>query len=96
MLNWDLSPIMRAICNALDRLGGVARWADLSREAGLEEQGEHGDQAHFAKGTQELERRGILESWLRGDARMFQWSEAAWRERGRTGPPPRDQQIGLL
>lgn len=96
-LNWTLSPLMRAVTDALDRLGGVARESDLHREAASRgEGGPYGDQAHFAKGTRELKDRGILATEMVGDARMYMFSPEAWADMGRSGEPPRSQQLGML
>jgi hypothetical protein len=97
MLNWQLSPLMRQIVEAAERMGGGGTDADLSREAASRgESGYHGDHAHFAKAYRELEDRGILRRERMGDRLLWWLTEEAWRERGHGGPPPRTQQIGLF
>jgi hypothetical protein len=96
-LNWALSPVMTAIVEAAERMGGGGRDAELSREAASQgEAGRDTDHAHFAKGYRELETRGILRSEWQGRARHWYLTAEAWEERGHTGPAPGTAQMGLL
>ena len=97
MLNWQLSPLMRAIVDAAERLGGGGTDAELSREAASRgESGRDTDHAHFAKGYRELEARGILRRERMGE-RLYWWlTDDAWRERGHAGPMPGLNQMGLF
>jgi hypothetical protein len=97
MLDWNLSPLMRAIVDAAERMGGGGTDAELSREAASRgESGRDSDHAHFAKGYRELEARGILRRERMGDRLCWWLTETAWRERGHDGPMPGTQQMGLF
>jgi hypothetical protein len=96
-LNWQLTPLMRAIVEAAERLGGGGRDAELSREAASRgESGRDTDHAHFAKGYRQLEERGILRRDWQGDALCWWLTEQAWRDRGHGGPAPGTAQLGML
>lgn len=96
MINWQLSPLMRALVDAAERMGGGGREKDIYREAASRgESGRHGDDAHFAKGIRELETRGIFRSERMGEGRYWWLTEEAWRDRGHSGPAPASQQMGL-
>jgi hypothetical protein len=96
-LNWELSPLMRAIVDAAERMGGGGTDAELSREAASRgESGRDSDHAHFAKGYRELERRGILRRERVGERLCWWLTEEAWRERGHAGSAPGTAQIGLF
>lgn len=96
MLNWALSPLMREIVEAAERLGGGGRRADIVEEAARRgESGRHGAEAHFAQGFVELIDRGILRR-DREATQMLWLTDEAWVERGHRGPPPRSSQMGLF
>lgn len=87
MLNWNLTPPMRALVDALERLGGSAHHARLVEEAARSgENSAYGPNAHFGKAVYELRDRGITRGEMMGDSRMWYFTEAAARERGYTAP----------
>jgi hypothetical protein len=97
MLNWNLSPLMTAIVEAAERMGGGGRDSELSAEAASRgEGGRDTDHAHFAKGYRELEARGILRSEWFGSARYWWLTAEAWADRGHEGPAPGTAQLGML
>lgn len=97
MLNWDLTPLMAALVEAAEALGGGGRETDIVGQAASSgENGRYGADAHFAKGVRELETRGIFRGDRFGTARHWYLTDQAWAERGHTGPPPRTQQLGML
>jgi hypothetical protein len=97
MLNWDLTPLMGALVEAAERMGGGGREADLYRAAASEgETGRYGDAAHFAKGLRELEDRGIFRSTWLGSAKQWWLTDEAWRDRGHASPAPGHDQAGLF
>lgn len=97
MLDWNLTPLMRAIVDAAESMGGGGRDARLSHAAAARgETGHMGDHAHFAKGYRALEARGILrhETTISG---LHWWlTEQAWREMGHRGPAPGTEQERLF
>jgi hypothetical protein len=96
-LNWTLTPLMWALVEAAERLGGGGRETELAREAAAHgESGHYGDDAHFAKGIRELEARGIFRGEIQGTARLWWMTDQAWLDRDHDGPAPGTQQLGLL
>jgi hypothetical protein len=95
-LNWNLSPPMLALVEALERLGGRATTRSVEYAASSRgENGPHGAHAHFGKAWTELKARGIVQD-ERESGVMRRLTDTAWRERGHDEPPPRSQQGGLF
>jgi hypothetical protein len=95
-LNWNLSPPMLALVEALERLGGRAATTRVEAEASSRgENSRYGPHSHFGKAWTELKARGIVQD-ERESGVMRRLTDTAWRERGHDEPPPRSQQGGLF
>jgi hypothetical protein len=95
-LNWNLSPPMAALVEALERLGGRAATTRVEAEASSRgENSRHGPHSHFGKAWTELKARGIVRDEREAGV-MRCLTETAWAERGHDGPPPRSPQEGLF
>jgi hypothetical protein len=95
-INWEMTPLMTAIVDALEKLDGVADERGLAHMASLSgENGRYGAKAHFAKGVRALEVRGIL-TIVVVERRYWCFTEQAWRDRGHTGPAPRPVQEAMF